>query len=369
MIDARDILAEFRSQLAMRVAARLRIPPCEPLPTTPWIAMSLLQKAIRRGRTDLALRAAATLLVASPERLWRRFGGIAFEDVGLACPETVGLVTAALAGKRVRAAIGGEWCVASLLAEAMAAAPKCRSADDLLMSVELHPRLAEARRVQAELSLHQLRRIVLGPAPLHERALALLFVLGTDHRPSKYLASRRGEPAFAFDLLDELGTPITMIEIAREGFRRTREALPVLVGLLMAEDGRAEPAFTDDEPPPEGMIGPVPGWALDTYTREGRTAIARFIGLKARAATWVREHVPPARRVDVLGGVLFRVEGQVSRQRLRWPLGDELRRLVDLECHGVTDAEASDVLALMRDDIPLLNRLRAEVLGSARHAG
>ena len=39
----------------------------DPLKVSPWIAMSLLQKALRRGRKNLACRAAATL--------FRRGGG------------------------------------------------------------------------------------------------------------------------------------------------------------------------------------------------------------------------------------------------------------------------------------------------------
>ena len=62
--------------------------------------MSAMQKAIRRGREDLALSAAATLLRDAPDKLWRRIGCIAYEDVGVASLEAVGLATAALAGKR-----------------------------------------------------------------------------------------------------------------------------------------------------------------------------------------------------------------------------------------------------------------------------
>ena len=86
-------------------------PPCLSLNVSPWIAMSALQKAIRRGHEEFALRAAATLLLTSPERLWRRLGCIAFEDIGVADFETVSLATAALAGKRFRATCGGEWPV------------------------------------------------------------------------------------------------------------------------------------------------------------------------------------------------------------------------------------------------------------------
>jgi hypothetical protein len=78
----RDALAEFQP------------PPCNPLAISPWVAMSLLQKAIRRGRKDLAFRAAAMLLIGAPEKLWRRLVCIAFEDIGLGDLDTVALVTA-----------------------------------------------------------------------------------------------------------------------------------------------------------------------------------------------------------------------------------------------------------------------------------
>src|SRR3974377_429433 len=100
----RDAIAEFQ------------LPPCNPLAISPWVAMSLLQKAIRRGRRALALRpASATRLTGSPERLWRRLACIAFEDVGLADIDTVATVTAAVTGKKFREFLGGEWSTASFL--------------------------------------------------------------------------------------------------------------------------------------------------------------------------------------------------------------------------------------------------------------
>ncbi|MEY9403669.1 replication-associated recombination protein RarA [Bradyrhizobium japonicum] len=109
-----------------------------PLDCTPWVAQSALQKAIRRGRTQIALAAAATLLQQAPERLWRRLACIAFEDVGIGNLELVTLVTAAMAGRKARASLGGEWKVASLLITMMAEATKCRAADDLLLVAENH---------------------------------------------------------------------------------------------------------------------------------------------------------------------------------------------------------------------------------------
>ena len=55
-----------------------------PLPIDPWLASSLLQKAIRRGEADVAARAALTLFRLRRAAIWRRFMVIAFEDVGAA---------------------------------------------------------------------------------------------------------------------------------------------------------------------------------------------------------------------------------------------------------------------------------------------
>jgi replication-associated recombination protein RarA len=112
---------------------------------SPWVAMSAMQKAIRRGREDLALSAAATLLRDTPDKLWRRIGCVAYEDVGVACLDAVGLATVALGGKASSRGAGGEWAVASCIVSELCRVPKCRAADDLLMACELHPAYAVAR--------------------------------------------------------------------------------------------------------------------------------------------------------------------------------------------------------------------------------
>src|SRR5580698_9288306 len=92
-----DIQHLIRTDLQRAVALRGSPPTSEPIDVSPWLAMSILQKSIRRGRADHALSAAATLLRDSPERLWRRLGCIAYEDVGIGSFDAVALATAALA--------------------------------------------------------------------------------------------------------------------------------------------------------------------------------------------------------------------------------------------------------------------------------
>jgi hypothetical protein len=364
-VNGPEILHLIRHDLQGAVARQGKPPTPRPMDVSPWVAMSAMQKAIRRGREDLALSAAATLLRDAPDKLWRRLGCIAYEDGGVAALDTVGIATASLGGKQARAALGAERAVATCVVAELSRAPKCRAADDLLMACELHPAYAQARSELPHLTTHELIILATGNGSIHERALALWYALGTD-RDRSTLVSRRGDPLLVFDQLCETGWPHTIVEVAREGYRRTRNMLCPLVALLSREPCQVTKIHSD-ELPPEEMIGDIPTWALDLYSREGRAALARFLQTDAAAAQWVRRNVSPARRVSFLGHIVFRVEGGLVINRMRWPLAEELRRQVDHECSGPGCPDATEILELMRDDIPRLNEARAAVMGAARN--
>jgi hypothetical protein len=302
------------------------------------------------------------LLRDAPDKLWRRIGCIAYEDVGLASLNTVGIATVSLSGKQARAALGGEWAVASCVVAELSRAAKCRAADDLLMACELHPTYAEARAELPYLTTRDLITVATGQGSVPERALALWYALGTD-RDRSTLVRRRGDPRLVLDQLCEAGWPHTIVEVAREGFRRTRTMLCPLVGLLSREPWQFT-KFQSDELPPGEMVGDIPTWAVDLYSREGRRARG-FIQTETPAARWIRRNVTPARRVSFLGHIIFRVEGGLVTNRMRWPLAEELRRQVDVECSGPGCPDATEILELMRGDIPRLNEARVAVDGSA----
>jgi hypothetical protein len=188
------ILNDARELLADEIFG-YREPKPLPLKISPWLAMSLLQKAVRRSESELAQHAAATLLLIAPDRLWRRCGAAAFEEIGVADLQTVSLVTAALAGKRYRATIGGEWKVASFIVDRMVRAPKCRAADDLLLTADSHPLFSKARADLATKTTAELIRIATGGAALPVRALAAWYAVGTHPRQTSHLSVRAGEQA------------------------------------------------------------------------------------------------------------------------------------------------------------------------------
>jgi hypothetical protein len=168
-----------------------------------------------------------------------------------------------------------------------------------------------------------------------------------------------------FRTLREIMDP-AVVDIAQEGFRRTGEVLAPFVALLSPARQQQE-AIEDDEFPPEVMIGDAPGWTYDLYSREGRAALTNFINGLTETARWVRDHIPPRQRIAFLGGIVFRIEGGCTRKRLRWKTGDELRRTVDIECHGPYCRDATEVLRLMKADIPVLNDVRSKLFGGRQH--
>ncbi|MER8438332.1 hypothetical protein NKH36_00015 [Mesorhizobium sp. M1312] len=356
-----DILASLRDELALKI--QHHTPPIpNALDISPWLAMALLQKAIRRGHRQFALQAAATLVQQSHEGFWRRCGVIAFEDVGVADLATVSLVIASLAGKTFRSRIGGEWRVASFIVERLVNAPKCRAADDLLMFAERHPALEKSRLELTYATIPELLRIADSNTPLPKRALAFWYAVGTDRCPSPHLRTRRGDPQTVFDAMCEAGHPHTLVEVAREGFRRTSQVLCPLVVLISTLKPVQPTAVEDDDFPPETMCGVVPSWSLDRYSREGRHALQRLLRRDCATARWIRCCIPPSQQVNFLGDILFAVEGQLLRAHYRWSVADELRRTWQIECQGPSCLNATEIISLLRADIWLLNEERQHVL-------
>lgn len=164
-----------------------------------------------------------------------------------------------------------------------------------------------------------------------------------------------------FDRLCEAGWPHSVVEMARLNFDRTGVMLAPLLAMLSGEmptDVHVEPEL----PPPEIMIGDTPSWAFDIYSREGIAAFTRFLGGESATAIWLRRHVPASRQLPVLGHLVFRIEGGVVDRRLRWPLSDRLRHEVDVACAGVDRAAATELLDLVRADLPKINCARHETL-------
>jgi hypothetical protein len=322
--------------------------------------MSAMQKGIRRGDVDLALRAAATLLMADPAKLWRRLAGIVFEDVGLASVDTIRLVTAATTSKSLREEFGGEWAVASLLVERMAISPKCRSTDDLFIAVSHHHELEAVRADLAGRDLSQHLSHVREGGALLGAALATLHASGV--RWTGQVAGKATAPKALFDAMREAGANHEIVALTKQGFRRTREALPLLLPLLSrAVPSGVLPAVDDEFPPIVIGRSSIPTYCLDGFSHEGKAALARYLRRDLPTSRWLRHHVPAERRLAVLHGAIFRLDGGRVRQRIEWPCAATLRWLADAGYHKMKLSDPAAFLEMVRADLPAIDEERANV--------
>lgn len=342
------------------LASDREVPTAEPLPVSSWVAASALQKSVRRGDADLALRAAATLLKSDPAKLWRRLAGIVVEDVGLASVETVRGTIAATADKSFRQQFGGEWAVASFLVEQVAAAPKDRATDDLLWTISHHHELEELRASLASANLAEHLSRIRERGALLGASLAALH--GSGARWTGQVAGRPANVAATFAAMRSAGIDHEIVALAEQGFRRTREALPVLLPMLTLGMPTGKLPTQDDEFPPVvlGRNG-VPTYCYDAFSWEGKSVLARFLKLNTSTGRWLRRHVPAERRLAVLAGGLFVVEGSLCRKRIEWPCGATLRWLASSGYHGMKLSDPGEWLDMVRSDLPTIDMERANV--------
>ena len=366
MTTAYPSLEQARQLLTEAVLDRgQNLPRFDPLNIHPWLAMSLMQKAIRRGREDLALRASATLLKVSPDRFWRRICVTAYEDIGVAEWETVAIVTAALKGKRWRSQIGGEWVVASYLVERMCRTIKCRAADDLAVVCQWHSSLGALRPDFASRSIMNLLQSEIPSMELPASALALWYAIGTDRCQSPVLLKRRGLTNEAWDFLSNSNLPATAVEVAQVGFQKVNSILCPFALLLLTKAAETTNFVQPDNLPSEDIVGDIPCWAFDVHVREGNQAIGRFLRTESNTTRWLSLHVRSNERFRVLGSMLFRVESGMVDRRMHWEVGDALRHMADFETCGVAATKMQEGLRLLCHDLLLLHQIRQTV--TARH--
>jgi hypothetical protein len=327
-----------------------------------WLAMSVLQKAIRRGEEDFALRAAATLLRDAPTAFWRRMYIIAFEDIGVAAPDLVSEASFLTKRKRVREIQGGEWASAGSLIRRMAQSTKSRAADDLAMIAYAHPGYAEMRIRLSQLGDEDLVDGVVQKTCIIRRMISAWYLMGTDsYRP--VMPPRVGNVPALLDALLSTGLDAEDMSLARAVIKRRGEVLP-LAYLLLKAQGQTGYRIDTDPGPETRMIGEAPSWAFDFHVREGNQAIAAFLETDCPTAIWMRANIERRLRVKTLGRILFRIENAVVDKRLSWPLGDCLKATADLECRGIAPTKAKALSGLLKADVSVLNRVRADVLAS-----
>jgi hypothetical protein len=267
-----DLFAPCNERFASAVS-QLHLGNPQPVRADPWIISSLLQKSIRRGESEIAQRAALTLLSLRGSAIWARLMIIAFEDVGAGSPDALAMTVAVGSDPALRSAIGGNPRTVAGIARVLCQSAKDRSADYLGCGPRVHPTLFAAPRENSMSSLkRQLCIVTDQDAPLFLRTLAAWHAcgIGRDHE-------NKGDLSALLQTYRRLGAPEPLVEATGIAAKRTREPFTVTVPLVwLAANAGPTPSIERCPLPPMVCEGDVPLYALDGHTRLGREAIFRF---------------------------------------------------------------------------------------------
>lgn len=334
-----------------------------PFPVDAWLAASLLQKGIRRGDANVALRAALTLHGWRGSATWRRLAVTGCEDVGVASiPAVVATINAAFDPDLVAQRRDLGWLLTAV--RNLAAAPKDRSGDLLASVIHHHPSLDDVRGEIGAMPVS--RRIELAADPLadfYHRAVASWFASGIEWGYERRVG--KGDLPALLAAFADLGSPSAWLQVVQLAARRTREPLTVMLPLLWLELSRTAGEVVRCSVPATREVGCLPLYCLDKHTRAGKAALHQFARENAEVRRVLQMHVPKRNASSVVCWAAFHADGSSLTERLTWLRGTEIERLgieADLLQAGIPPGGIEAIRDVIEANLDHLNDIRERLL-------
>ena len=323
----------------------------------PFVAKSMLQKAIRRADTGKAEQAAWYLLRFNESGFWRRICIIALEDIGLANLPLVAQVLQTERDRQLRSSLGGSEKVGLALVSAMCASLKDRTTDDLIDAIGSEDYTCRKADVSEMSKAERAALASSSSAPVHERAIAAL-QLSSASTPSRRV---RDWCLFLERLPEETLSPCAKAA-AMLGLQRTKSEMALHMALL-SRDLPKGPKHVGDVFPPSVDLNDLPSWVLDGHTRIGldafRLALRRSPRIGKFVRQWATGAVSPAKTV---AGLVFRVESAQLKRKLDWSIGQQLKQEACKNRPGLPAGAAFEGLAILQEEFDLVNECRADAV-------
>lgn len=342
--------AELLDELDTR-AKGLEVKTLSPLACDKWIASSVMQKAIRRGDVNTALKSGMTLWRDDAVSFWRRLHIVSVEDVGVAAPETVAMTLLAFnasAWRRKRDDLRIGLTLVKLLAEGV----KCRLGDEVYTIAANASAYEDARQSLTRETDQALCDTVLDKSQdVIMRAIALWALAGTKRLPADRMPLRDGNKALTVEVLQSLKGPSALTQGCIGAMSKTIWPLALFTPLLwQAHNGCPSEIVTRNMH--DVFIRGVPLAALDTYTRLGKASIRELQRLVPDLTPYT---------VRQIGMGIFYSEGYALDKRLSSPLLDDCRdrgARADLEGGGLHPDKHTRLANILSQNAPLLRDIR-----------
>lgn len=353
-----DLLVEEAFAWVARWAT-LEPQPAHVDPEHRWRIRSSLQKAVRRGQADRAVRMALALHRLDPRYVWRAISTIAVEDVGIGTPEVVLWATSAQRAAFRKAV--GELPLLIALTRRMAAALKSRSAIELAFVVETGE--PEMFRLFGGMTTDQLLDRFGGADP-YEAYVALSVLRGIVPKGNSLRPPDQRGIMAAGEMLPDQMDPASA-RAAQAALLRPLDNMSL--GFVVAARLHRDDVERYDAMPESSLIDGYPAETFDQHERLGRQAIGRFARSLSRASAALAS-LSPGRAQAAVADAVFVVEGQCLDRWVGGPDFDRLRSEADgysLTRHGLSADAGRDVRQLVRSSLADLHAIRRMVVNAA----
>lgn len=336
----------------------------------PWVASSLLQKAIRRGDGDKANLAAQTLFRLRGRGIWKRLVTIAFEDIGLANPKLLLNLVSLASDGNLRSTIGSENELLADICCRLAQSPKDRSADYLYSAAtRWEPCLAKRAALRSG-SLNSLLSIGSDVEQnVFRRGIAILELLTVDGEGEKLLPRTHVRKLFG-ELFGN--DPSNELSNATYLAAQMRAHPFILMPLLLQPAYMKEGVRTEVKElavEPAGGFGGVPLYAFDKFTSLGKRAIGQFAEECAQVRSILEKFGTGRDRRSVAEMAVFYSEGYFIARRFCWNQSECLENIGRAADFAHVRANPSGVAAIVdtvSSNLSGLNEIRRQLLSARR---
>ena len=365
-----------------RVAVTMPRPVCarpHKLPSDKWLLSSAVQKLIRRGKAEQAVKAALALHTLDPAYLPRRLPIIAFEDVSIGNLEVCFDALFVFGRQRFAASAtdAEQRRVLANLVLRLAQSVKSRTACDIFCLAHADQNISIAAAKFARSSEQCLVAMACDrSAAVTSRALALHLLSGMTVQEGRWSRPvSRFNPAALSAVAERLDlSPVirwmlingrhtsglaAMLPLALEAALNGTEALHVM-------QWKANGAQVYSV---KSIVG-VPAYSADQYTALGRQAIAEFSKAMKDKYSALFEGVPSASKL--LGMAIFHAEGSKLDRWVENPMIADYRRRIEqieLQVLGLAPELHQQLYAVLETESRLLWQIRHDRLTSAFRGG
>lgn len=322
-----------------------------------WKLTSGLQKSIRRGNIEDAHRLGAACLKADSWYTWGRVNTVALEDIGMGDLTAVAKVLAVTSDKALKEEFGAEKVLA-YLSEQLAKAVKDRTNDDVFCIGEYGAK-ADHLQLANMISTHsdsELADIALTPGSVVARSLAMQ-KLHTRCRESEDFT----EYARAVDGLNL--PPLAQWVSLMASYKRQdgmASIFPLTAHLAVQSSTRA---VRKNNVRASGTVTDLPGYALDMFTRTGRSSYAYLSKSSQSIRKFFDEHQVTS-RAEAIGFAVFTAEGGLLDRQVVWDHSAKLESMVDeqeFRTVGLSLERGRELELLVKSDRELLLKARTRV--------